>query len=170
MPIALSQPIVLVRFWPSNFIEGVQNPHVKNKLWPHQVKNLKDIFGNAIQEDQKQKIRVINFGVNSKQESVLNCNINAIREKDCFKCGSKGHFIKDCSFSQQDTEVQKGKYTDKKTNTTTDSIPDKVMEPLTRIVSDPVEQLRLLTPSGHSPYQGHPKYKRPTQSQVGSIS
>ena len=69
---------------------------------------------NAIQEDQKQKIRVINFGVNSKQESVLNCNINAIREKDCFKCGSKGHFIKDCSFSQQDTEVQKGKYTDKR--------------------------------------------------------
>ena len=42
----------------SNFIEGVQNPHVINKLRSNQVKNLKDIFGHAIQEDQKQKIRV----------------------------------------------------------------------------------------------------------------
>ena len=38
----------------SNFIKGVQNPHVKNKLMSYQVKNLKDIFGHAIQEDQKQ--------------------------------------------------------------------------------------------------------------------
>ena len=36
----------------SNFIEGVQNSHVKNKLRSYQVKNLKDILGNAIQEDQ----------------------------------------------------------------------------------------------------------------------
>ena len=28
----------------SNFIEGVQNPHVKNKLRSYQVKNLKDIL------------------------------------------------------------------------------------------------------------------------------
>ena len=47
----------------SNFIEGVQNPHVKNKLESYQVKNLKDIFGHAIQEDLKQKIRALDFGV-----------------------------------------------------------------------------------------------------------
>ena len=45
----------------SNFIEGVQNPHVKNKLRSYQVKNLKDIFGHAIHEDQKQKIRALDF-------------------------------------------------------------------------------------------------------------
>ena len=45
-----------------NFIEGVQNPHVKNKLSSYQVKNLKDTFGHAIQEDQKQKIRALDFG------------------------------------------------------------------------------------------------------------
>ena len=50
----------------SNFIEGAQNPHVKNKLRSCQVKNLKDIFGHAIHEDQKQKIRVLDFGVSSK--------------------------------------------------------------------------------------------------------
>ena len=48
----------------SNFIVGVQNPHVKNKLRSYQVKTLKDIFGHAIQEDQKQKIRALDFWVN----------------------------------------------------------------------------------------------------------
>ena len=47
----------------SNFIKGVQNPHVKNKLRSYQVMNLKDIFNHAIQEDQKQKIKALDFGV-----------------------------------------------------------------------------------------------------------
>ena len=38
-----------------NFIEGVQNPHIKNKLRSYQVQNLKEIFGHAIQEDQTKK-------------------------------------------------------------------------------------------------------------------
>ena len=46
----------------SNFIEGVQNPHIKNKLRSYQVKNLKDIFGHAIHKDQKQKIRALDLG------------------------------------------------------------------------------------------------------------
>ena len=29
----------------SNFIEGIQNPHIKNKLRSFQIKNLKEIFG-----------------------------------------------------------------------------------------------------------------------------
>ena len=45
----------------SNFIDVVQNPHVKNKLRSYQIKNLKDIFGHPIQEDQKQKIRALDF-------------------------------------------------------------------------------------------------------------
>ena len=49
----------------SNFIEGIQNPHIKNKLRSYHVKNLKDIFGHAIQEDQKQKIRVLDFGLST---------------------------------------------------------------------------------------------------------
>ena len=79
----------------SNFIEGVQNLHVKNKLRSYQVKTLKDKFGHAIHEDQKQKIRALDFWVNSKPKFILNCDINAIRKKACFKYGSKGHFIKD---------------------------------------------------------------------------
>ena len=54
----------------SNFIEEVQNPHVKNRLRSYQIKNLKEIFGHAIHEDQKQKIRALDFRVNSKPESI----------------------------------------------------------------------------------------------------
>ena len=39
----------------SNFIEGAQNPDVKNKLRSYQVKNLKDIFGHTVQEDQNKR-------------------------------------------------------------------------------------------------------------------
>ena len=88
----------------SNFIDGVQNPHVKNKIRSYQIKNLKEIFGHAIHEDQKQKIRELDFGVNSIPKSILNCDISVIKEKACFKCGSKSHFIKDCPFSKQDTK------------------------------------------------------------------
>ena len=50
-------------------------------LRSYQVKNLKDIFGHAIHEDQKQKMRALDFGVNSKSDPVLNFSINAIKDK-----------------------------------------------------------------------------------------
>ena len=101
----------------------------------------------------------MDFGVNSEPKSILNCDINVIRKKACFKCGSESHFIKDCPLSKQDTKVPQGKYTNQKTDTNTNSAPDKVMEPLTRLFMDLIEQLRLLTPSGHNPHNGHPNYK-----------
>ena len=102
---------------------------------------------------------MLDFGVSSKPESILKCDINAIKEKACFKCGSKGHFLKDYPLSQQDNKVQQGKYTDQRTDNNTNSVTDKFMEPLNRLFSNLVEQLRLLTPSGHSPHNGHPNYK-----------
>ena len=81
----------------STSIKGVQNPYIKNKLRSYQVKNLKDIFGHTIQEDQKQKIRALDFGVANPSDTStkLSCSINAIRDKGCFKCGSRDHFVKD---------------------------------------------------------------------------
>ena len=130
----------------SNFIEGVHNPHVKNKLISYLVKNLKDIFGHAIPEDQKQKIRALAFGVSSKTDPILNCNINAIKDKACFKCDSKGHFIKDCSLSQQDNMAQKSKYTDLRTDNSSSSTTDKVMEPLTRFFCRPCGPVKATDP------------------------
>ena len=132
----------------SNFIEVVQNPHVQNKLSSYQIKNLKEIFGHAIHKDPKQKMRALDFGINSKPEYILTCDMNAIREKVCFKCGSESHFIKGCPLSEQDTKVL-GIYAIQKTNTNTNSTPDQVMEPLTRLFTDLIEQLRLLILSGH---------------------
>ena len=59
---ALNQWTVQAKFWPPNFIEEIKNPHVKNNLRSFHIKNLTDIFGHAIQEDQKQKIRALDFG------------------------------------------------------------------------------------------------------------
>ena len=143
----------------SSLIEGLQKPHLKNKLRSYQITNLKEIFGHAINKNQNQKIRALHIRVNSKPKSIINCDINAIREKVCFKCGSDSHSIKDCPLSKQDTKVPQRKYTNHKTNTNTNSMPDKVMEPLTRLFTNFIEQLRLLTPLGHNPHNGHPNCK-----------
>ena len=97
-----------------NFIKGVQNPHIKNKLRSYQIKNLKDIFVHTIQEDQKQKIRALDFRVATHSDTTTktNCSINAIRNKGCFKCGSEDHFVKDCPLSQADNAAHKGPYAD----------------------------------------------------------
>ena len=42
----------------SNFIEGIMNPYLKNKLRSCKISNLQDIFKFALEEYQKQKIRV----------------------------------------------------------------------------------------------------------------
>ena len=123
--------------------------HIKNKLRSYQVKNLKDIFDHAIQEDQKQKIRALDFGLSPKSETTPNCSINAIRDKGCFTCGIKDHFVKDCPLSQPDKKAPKGYYTDCRNANNTNSATDKVMEPLTRLFTDLVAHLKLLIPSGH---------------------
>ena len=151
---ASNQPILA-----SNFIEGVQNPHVKNKLGFYKVKVLKDIFGHAIHEDQKQNIRALHFGVSSNLDPMLNCSINASKDKACFKCGSEGHFIKDCPLSSKTIWHRKSKYINNRTDNNSNSMADKVMEPLTRFFADLVDQLKLLTPSGHSPHNGPPNYE-----------
>ena len=45
------------------------------------------------------------------------------------------------------------------TDTNPDSIPDKVIEPLTRLFTNLIKQIRLLTPLGHNPSNGYRNYK-----------
>ena len=140
----------------SNFIQGVYIPHIINKLRSYQVMNLKDIFGHAIQEDQRQKIRALDFGLSPKSETTTNCSINAIRDKGCFKCGNEDHFVKDCPLSQPDNMAQKGHYMDCKNAHKINNTTDKVMEPLTRLFTDLVAQLKLLTHQDMVPMGEHP--------------
>ena len=44
------------------FIDGIQNPYIRNKLRSYNVQNLSELYGLAIKEDQKQKIRELDFG------------------------------------------------------------------------------------------------------------
>ena len=61
--------------------------------------NLSTLYGCAIKEDQKQKIRELDFGSSSQQVSAQ-CEVNAIKDSGCFKCGSNDHFIKDCPLNR----------------------------------------------------------------------
>ena len=56
--------------------------------------NLSELYRGAIQEDQRQKIRELDFG-NSSSQASTQCDINAIKGSGCYKCGSNDHFIKD---------------------------------------------------------------------------
>ena len=121
------------------------------------MKNLKDIFGHAIQEEQKQKIRALDFGVapHSETTTMTNCSINDIRDKGCFKCGSETHFVKDCPLSQPDNVAHKGPYADHRGAYNYEGTTDKVMESVTRLFTELNMQLRLLIPSGQG---GKPNY------------
>ena len=83
----------------SNFIDGIQNPYIKNKLRMQDPDNLSALYRCAIQEDQRQKIRELDFG-NSSSQASAQCDINAIKGSGCYKCGSNDHFIKDCPLNR----------------------------------------------------------------------
>ena len=115
----------------SNFIEGIQNPHIKNKLRTYQIKNLKEIFSHALQKDQKQMIRALYFGEKSNFDSISNCDINAIKSNNCFKCGSDSHYIKDCPLRDKiATKMALVKIAPR----------DNTIEPLTKLFNNLVEQ------------------------------
>ena len=82
----------------TNFTEGIKNPHIKNKLRSHKISNLQDIFKFALEEDQKQKIRALDF--ETKPDTIAHCDIQAIKGSNCYKCGNEGHFIKNCPLLQ----------------------------------------------------------------------
>ena len=69
--------------------------------------NLSALYRCAIKEDQRQKIRELDFGKSSSQASAQ-FDINAIKGSGCYKCGSNDHFIKDCPLNR---EKDSGSYT-----------------------------------------------------------
>ena len=90
----------------TKFIQGISNLYIKSRLRflisKNQLHNLSELFGFALQEDQKQKIRELGFG---KDETHI--DINAIKGRGCFKCGSEDHFIKDCPHNKDNGQNDK---------------------------------------------------------------
>ena len=85
----------------TQFIQGISNLYIKSRLGflisKNQLHNLSELFGFALQEDQKQKIRELDFG---KDETHI--DINAIKGKGSFKCGGEDLYIKDCPHNKDD--------------------------------------------------------------------
>ena len=142
----------------SQFIEGIQNPHVKSKLRSFQIKNLKEIFGFAIQEDQKQKIRAIDFGESSNTPTIAECDIQAIKSNTCFKCGSDQHYIKDCPLNKSDNGSYQRKPYGSHPKPSSDSTPDSTTEPLAKLFNTMIDQLKQLTTGNHSNNSQHTPY------------
>ena len=92
----------------SNFIDGIQNPYIKNKLRSYTTQNLSELYGFALKEDKKQKIKELDFGINSSQQQIAHCDINAIKDSGCYKCGGNDHFIKDCPQNRNNSKSYNG--------------------------------------------------------------
>ena len=79
----------------STFIEGIMSPHIRNKLRSCKTQSLKDVFSQAILEDQKQKLRALDFET-PRADSIAHCEVNAIRSLNSYRCGSTFHLVREC--------------------------------------------------------------------------
>ena len=130
----------------SNFIDGIQNPYIKNKLRMHDPVNLSTLYGFAIKEDQKQKIRELDFGSSSPQASAQ-CDVNAIKGSGCFKCGNNDHFIKDCPLNRdndkKDSSPSHGQhkhYNDYRSKSVDENSIEKSMQAVTDLLKSLLKQ------------------------------
>ena len=124
MHTALNLQTVPAKFWPPTLLRDYGMLMVKNKLRSFQVKNLKEIFGHTIQEDHKQKIRVLDFTESSKSAAISNSDVNDIKGNNCFKCGSDAHFIKDYHLNKGNSNTHQRKHYTDQGNTNSNSTPN----------------------------------------------
>ena len=152
----------------SNFIEGIMNPYIRNKLRSCKVSNLRDIFKFAVVEDQKQKIRALDFV--SRSDTTAHCNIQAIKDSSCYKCGDEGHFIKDCPFHQNNpmqhnnpTPNHKHSYTP---HSRSNSNNTDMLAPITQNLNNFLGQLKQLFPTSTSSPSTSSHHKAITTRQI----
>ena len=159
----------------SNFIDGIQNPHIKNKLRMQDPDNLAALYRCAIKEDQRQKIRELDFGKSSPQASAQ-FDINAIKGSGCYKCGSNDHFIKDHPLNREKdrdlTHGQQKHYNDYRSKSHDENSMEKSIQAITDLLrsllkpNKPSHTTMNRSTHRHSYTNKHsdhkPSYKHPT--------
>ena len=145
----------------SNFIEGIMNPYIKNKLRSCKVSNLQDIFKFVLEKDQKQKIRALDS--ESKPDTIAHCDIQAIKGSSCYKCGKEGHFIKDCPLHQNNhmqhnnpTPNHKHSYVP---HSRSNSNNTDMLAPITQTLHNLLEQIKQLSTTPTSSYSTSSHHK-----------
>ena len=162
----------------TQFIQGISNLYIKSRLRflisKNQLHNLSELFGFALQEDQKQKIRELDFG---KDEAHI--DINAIKGKGCFKCGSEDHYIKDCPHNKDNGHNDKGHNNPSSTqfkgprfhrSQGDESSIEQSLQTLTSLIKSLLKQTSQSQSSYHKPsykshgnkqqYSGHKSYNK----------
>ena len=79
----------------STFIEDIMSPHIRNRLRSCKAQSLKDVFSQAILEDQKQKLRALDFET-PWADSIAHCEVNTIRSLSCYRCDSTSQLVREC--------------------------------------------------------------------------
>ena len=136
-------------------IHSLQNPFIKSKIRLRSSKILSDIFQHALEEDTRQKVRAVDLG-EPTSSNITQCDINGIRDNKCYKCGKDGHFIKDCSLNQENSQYHhspnhhKGGYSLLNTN-----IPnsENTLATLAKAVNDLSFLLKEHTQKSHNSFQ-----------------
>ena len=162
----------------TQFIQGISNLYIKSRLRflisQNQLHSLSELFGFALQEDKKQKIRELDFGKNE-----TNIDINAIKGKGCFKCGSEDHYIKDCPHNKDNGHNDNGHNNPSNTQSKgyrfhraqgDESSIEQSLQTLTSLMKSVLKQMNQPQSSYHKPsyksygnkqqYNGHKPYHK----------
>ena len=104
--------------------------------------NLSALYRCAIKEDQRQKIRELDFGKSSSQASAQ-FDINAIKGSGCYKCGSNDHFIKDCPLNREKDSGSTDQNQNHRSKSHDENSMEKSIQAITDLLRSLLEQNKL---------------------------
>ena len=150
----------------SNFIERIMNPHIKNKLRSCKISNLQDIFKFALDGDQKQRIRALDF--EAKPGTIAHCDIQAIKGNNCYKCGNEGHFSKDFPILQNNATHHHNPILNHKQSYAphirSNSNNTDMLALITQTLSNMLDQLKQLSMTHTNSHSKHKYHNRDTRN------
>ena len=147
----------------STFIVGIISPHIRNKLRSCKAQSLKDVFSQAILEDQQQKLRALDFET-PMADSIAHCEENAIRSLSCYRCGSTSHLVRECPMPAEPPQAptnnrvnQNGNNNSSNNNSSNNGNIQDVLTTITQAL----QALTQIIDKMHTPTQNHTTQKLP---------